>query len=89
MIDQQTGHRPGLRVVGHSKRSGGLDQEIRGFDVVPERVVRRNRPPVGGQIEIERPRLDGDAVSHDQEDFAQPLCHERPPVGPGKLGQCL
>ena len=73
VVDQPPGDVPGLRVVGHAQGLGGLDEQVGRLDVVAERVVRRGRLPVAGQVEVQRPRLGGDPVADDREELVEPL----------------
>ena len=70
VVDQAPGDLPGALVVGHAQGLGGLDEQVGGLDVVAERVVGRDRPPVAREVEVERPGLDGDLVADDPEDLA-------------------
>jgi len=50
MIDQEPGELPCLGIVGDPQRLRSLNEQESGLDVVSERVVRRDRPPVSGQV---------------------------------------
>ena len=61
---------------------GRLDEEIGRLDVVAERVVRGDRPPVGSEVQVQGARLDGDLVPDHGVQLAQTLHHDRPSIHP-------
>ena len=69
--------------IGQTEGFRGFDQQVGGFDVVAERVVRRDRTPVARQVEVQGAGLDGNAVAHDLIGLAQPFPHDRAIVDPG------
>ena len=74
-------------VVGQAEGFRGLDQQVGRLDVVPERVMSRDRSPVARQVEVQGTGLDGDAVAHELVGLAQPFPHDGAIVDPGELGQ--
>ena len=51
---------------------GGLQEQVGRFHVVSERIVVRQRTPVGREIKVQAARLDGDPIPHQPEHFAKP-----------------
>jgi hypothetical protein len=83
VIDEGAGDGVGVGVVGAAEEGGGFDEEECGFDVMAERIVVGQWPPVGGEELVEAAGGDGHAVADEGEQFLDALADEG--IGPGAI----
>src|SRR4029079_19420169 len=64
VIDQCPGHRLGLLRGAMTQSRFCFQDQIGRLDIMSIRIVVRNRPPIGGEIEVHYTRLDTDPIAN-------------------------
>lgn len=87
MVDELSCDAPRFWVSVGMEFFCGFDEEVGGFNIVSEGVVRGSRSPILGEEEAKDAGIDGDAIADDGEDFFESLAHDRTVIDFGEFAE--